>query len=415
MRALVVSDTHFGAWTGRDLLREDRYLERLAPQLEGIDELIFLGDLFDFLFGSVGDAVDASDGLLRLIAEKLPGKRLVFLAGNHDHHLVHRDAENRLEAQLAAGLSPTEEGSRAAGDDPDRPGPGFFRSFLARRLSGVEIEIAYPTYSFAGVLCTHGHYLDPHARLSGSRGDRLLTRMLWAIATGGPEQPRTIEDYESVTTLLTEWLYIAAQMPHGTHAQQNVFRAVQRVGRLGSVLGLPVRGAKRLAAELRDRSVGDGEADEILPSEEHFDMVVRAETERQRQEQPAPAAAWPRPAYPAASVVSPSDPSEHALEAFAQVVDNLGWNGEADKIVFAHTHQPLADVRSSRDPRTRYWNTGSWIYEPDLGSRQAYARYLRYAWPGTAVVIDDEEPAPRLLELLTDLNPMRGEIKLPKG
>jgi len=415
VRALVVSDTHFGAWTGRDLLREDRYLERLAPQLEGIDELIFLGDLFDFLFGSVGDAVDASDGLLRLIAEKLPGKRLVFLAGNHDHHLVHRDAENRLEAQLAAGLSPTEEGSRAAGDDPDRPGPGFFRSFLARRLSGVEIEIAYPTYSFAGVLCTHGHYLDPHARLSGSRGDRLLTRMLWAIATGGPEQPRTIEDYESVTTLLTEWLYIAAQMPHGTHAQQNVFRAVQRVGRLGSVLGLPVRGAKRLAAELRDRSVGDGEADEILPSEEHFDMVVRAETERQRQEQPAPAAAWPRPAYPAASVVSPSDPSEHALEAFAQVVDNLGWNGEADKIVFAHTHQPLADVRSSRDPRTRYWNTGSWIYEPDLGSRQAYARYLRYAWPGTAVVIDDEEPAPRLLELLTDLNPMRGEIKLPKG
>ena len=103
MRALVISDTHFGAWTGRDLLREERFLERLAPALEGIDELIFLGDLFDFLFGSVADAVDAADGLLRLIAAKLAGKRLVFLAGNHDHHLVHRDAENRLEAQLAAG------------------------------------------------------------------------------------------------------------------------------------------------------------------------------------------------------------------------------------------------------------------------------------------------------------------------
>ena len=103
MRALVISDTHFGAWTGRDLLREEFFLERLAPQLEGIDELIFLGDLFDFLFGSVDDAVDAADGLLRLIAEKLAGKRLVFLAGNHDHHLVHRDDENRLEAQLAGG------------------------------------------------------------------------------------------------------------------------------------------------------------------------------------------------------------------------------------------------------------------------------------------------------------------------
>jgi UDP-2,3-diacylglucosamine pyrophosphatase LpxH len=396
MRALVISDTHFGAWTGRDLLAEERYLERLAPALEGLDELIFLGDLFDFLFGSVADAVGAADGLLQLIAEKLAGKRLVFLAGNHDHHLVHREAEDRLEAALASGGSPAVTGA---------PGPRYFQAFLERKLPGVEVAIAYPTYSFAGVLCTHGHYLDPHARLAGSRGNRLLTRTLWGIATGGPEEPKTIEDYESVITLLTEWLYIAAQMPHGTHAQQNVFRAAQRLGRVGSLLGLPVRGAKRLAAELRDRGVGDG-ARERLPSEEHFDSVVREEAERQRRERPTGGAAWPRPAYPAATVVSPSDPSEHALEAFAQVVENLGWNRETDRIVFAHTHQPLADVRSRRDSRTRYWNTGSWIYEPDLDSRQAYARYLRYAWPGTAVLIDDEEPEPRLVEVLADLNPL---------
>jgi UDP-2,3-diacylglucosamine pyrophosphatase LpxH len=408
MRALVISDTHFGAWTGRDLLREEFFLERLAPQLEGIDELIFLGDLFDFLFGSVGEAVDAADGLLRLIAENFAGKRLVFLAGNHDHHLVHRDAENRLEAQLAAGRSPLVTGEPA---DAAGPGPGYFRSFLARRLPGVEVEIAYPTYSFAGVLCTHGHYLDPHARLSGSRGDRLLTRVLWSIASGGPEQPRTIEDYESTITLLTEWLYVAAQMPHGTHAQQNVFRAVRRAGRAVSTFGLPVRGAKRLAAELREHRAGP--ADEPLPSVEHFDSVVRDEAERQRREQPAPAAAWPRPAYPAASVISPSDPSEPALEAFAQVVANLDWNKEAEQIIFAHTHQPLACVQSSEDSHTRYWNTGSWIYEPDLGSRQAYARYLHHAWPGTAIVIDDEEPEPRLVELLADLNPLAGGPGMP--
>jgi UDP-2,3-diacylglucosamine pyrophosphatase LpxH len=409
MRALVISDTHFGAWTGRDLLREDLFLERLAPAMEGIDELIFLGDLFDFLFGSVGDAVDASDGLLRLIAERLGGRRLVFLAGNHDHHLVHRDWENRLEATLAAGLSPTGiDGLNGAGDEP---GPGFFRSFLNRRLPGVEVEVAYPAYSFGGVLCTHGHYLDPHARLAGSRGDRMLTRALWSIATGGPEDPKTIEDYESVITLLTEWLYIAAQMPHGTHAQQNVFHAVQRVGRAASALALPLRRAKRLAAELRDRGVGDGAAPAGLPSEEHFDAVVRDETARQNREQPVHGIGWPRPVYPQASVVSRSDPSEHALEAFACVVANLGWAAESDRIVFAHTHQPLADVRSGGDSRTRYWNTGSWIYEPDLGSRQAYARYLRYAWPGTTVLIDDGQP--QLLELLADLNPLNGGPGMP--
>jgi hypothetical protein len=71
MRALVISDTRFGAWTGRDLLKEERYLERLEPALEGIDELIFLGDLFDFLFGSVADAIDASP-LLELLADLNP-------------------------------------------------------------------------------------------------------------------------------------------------------------------------------------------------------------------------------------------------------------------------------------------------------------------------------------------------------
>ena len=395
MRALVLSDTHFGAWTGRDLLREEAYLERLAPALDDIDELIFLGDLFDFLFGSVDEAVDSAAGLLALIAEKLKGGRLVFIAGNHDHHLVHRDEEDRLEARLAG----TEAGAA--------PGPAFFQSFLERSLPGVEVEIAYPTYTFAGVLCTHGHYLDPHARLSGSRGDRLLTHALWAIAAGGPEEPDCIEDYESVTTLLTEWLYIAAQMPHGTHAQQNVFRAAQRAGRLGSALGLPLRAGRRLAAELRDRGVGDGDA-EPLPSAAHFDAVVRGEADRQAQRAAGHGPAWSRPLYPEPTVISRSDPSEHALRAFEQVVENLGWGAESDRIVFAHTHQPLADVRAGSDSSVRYWNTGSWIYEPELGSRQAYGRYLRYAWPGTAVLIDEDEPAPRLLELLADLNPLNG-------
>jgi UDP-2,3-diacylglucosamine pyrophosphatase LpxH len=401
VRALVISDTHFGAWTGRDLLREEPFLERLAPALDGLDELVFLGDLFDFLFGSVRDAVDAADGLLGLIAEKLAGRRLVFLAGNHDHHLVHRDEEDRLEARLAGG-SPPPAGA---------PGPGFFRSFLERRLPGVEVEIAYPAYRCGGVLCTHGHYLDPHARLTGSRGARLLTRTLWAIAAGGPEEPKRIEDYESVTTLLTEWLYVAAQMPHGTRAQQNVFRAAQRAARVGSALGLPLRGARRLADGLRE--LGAGEGDEALPSEDHFRAVVREEARRQAREQPLSGPPWSRPLYPEPTVISRSDPSEHALEAFAKVVENLGWGEESETIVFAHTHQPLADVRSGSDAGTRYWNTGSWIYEPDLSSRRAYARYLRYAWPGTAVLIDDDERQPRLLELLADLNPLNGGPGLP--
>ena len=72
-------------------------------------------------------------------------------------------------------------------------------------------------------------------------------------------------------------------------------------------------------------------------------------------------------------------------------------------------------MRSGGIDESRYWNTGSWIYEPDLGSRQAYARYLRYAWPGTAVLIDEDQPQPQLLEMLADLNPLAGGPGLPKA
>jgi hypothetical protein len=295
---------------------------------------------------------------------------------------------------------------------PAPAGPAFFQAFLEKRLPGLEVEIAYPTYTCAGVLCTHGHYLDPHARMAGSRGSRLLTRTLWGIAAGGPEEPTCAADYESVITLLTEWLYIAAQMPHGTHAQQNVLRAAQRAGRIASAAGAPMRGAKRFAGEVRARS--GAENAEPLPSARHFEGVIRDEAERQAREAPLPGRPESAPRYPEPTVLSRSSPTEGALEAFSKVVTNLEWDKEAPQIVFAHTHQPLDDVLATTGA-TRYWNSGCWIYEPDLSSRQAYARYCRYAWPGTAIVIDDAEPQPRLLELLADLNPLAGGAGLPKA
>jgi hypothetical protein len=47
--------------------------------------------------------------------------------------------------------------------------------------------------------------------------------------------------------------------------------------------------------------------------------------------------------------------------------------------VFAHTHQPLDGV-STPEGSVRYWNTGSWIYEPDLSSYDAYVSFC--ATPG---------------------------------
>jgi hypothetical protein len=84
---------------------------------------------------------------------------------------------------------------------------------------------------------------------------------------------------------------------------------------------------------------------------------------------------------------------------------SFGWAERANKIVFAHTHQPLDGVLGPSG-KCRYWNTGSWIYEPDLSSRRAYMAYLHNAWPGTAVLIDTDQDQPQLLRLREHLNPL---------
>lgn len=385
MRALVISDTHFGAWTGEDLLRHEPYRARLAPHLDGLDEVIVLGDLVDLLFGRLEEAFDATRGLLELVREKLQGGRVVFVAGNHDHHLVTADAERAAERRLTG--EPSGAGS-------------FIEAFLERHLEGVEVDVRYPTYDFGGVLCTHGHYLDPHSRSSGGTGGRLLARMLWSIAAGGRNDPRTIDDYESTTTLLTEALYTIAQLPHGCTAQQSVFRAIGRIGRAARAGTLPVRVARRWSPR---RAAGAATADEATASG-YGHAASEAEARGGIHESPTAGG----PGYAAARLVWPSDPREHALEAFERVVENLEWDPQADQIVFGHTHQPLADVCPPGEGRVRYWNSGSWIYEPDVSSPEAYRRYLENGWPGTAVLIDTEEPAPRLVEMLRDLNPLHG-------
>ena len=68
--------------------------------LEDADELVLLGDLFDFLFSSVENAFAQADGFFSLLEEKMAGKRIVFSCGNHDHHIVVRDLRTAVELKV---------------------------------------------------------------------------------------------------------------------------------------------------------------------------------------------------------------------------------------------------------------------------------------------------------------------------
>ena len=401
MRALVLSDTHFGAWTGEDILCDRDTIALLEPHLD-VDEVIFLGDMFDLLFSSLRDAFSAADGLLAVMREKLQGKRFVFLAGNHDHHLVRREEEALIELELATGSPPGELGGEMRRID-------FFHRFLERRLEGVEIDVRYPAYTFAGVLCTHGHYLDFHARRTGAAPGKLLARVLWAIAVGGKEHRPTVDDYEATITMLTAFLYLVAQLPNGTHAQQRAFEAFQRTAHALRAGAAPMRAVEHAAGWLGSRlDAFDGHLPRARRSSEIAASYDGARSyEAQRRERTGAPGGSEVANHTVARMIRASDPAGHAVNAFEKVVLNLGWARDTDKIVFAHTHQPLDGV-TTVGGRIRYWNTGSWIYEPDLSSYEAYVGYLRNAWPGTAVLIDSDQPRPQLLRLREHLNPLNG-------
>jgi hypothetical protein len=350
---------HFGAWTGDPLLAREFALSRLAPKLDDLDELILLGDVFDLLFSSVEYAFGQSEPFFDLVQRKMRGKRVVFLAGNHDHHIVVRTLRSAVELKVACGTEGEELERTFAAEYRN-----FFQRFLDRRLADVETEIVYPTYMVGDVLLTHGHYLDAH--LAGSLQSRILSRASWTVAGGRPDERITEQDYEAVIVPLTELLFTVAQMPRGCAVQMGFHRQFDRIGRvlqLGAV-----------AEAFARRVVGGG-------------GPIR------------------QPPTDLARSCDPADPVPLALGAFGRVVTELGWDRDFDKVVFAHTHQPLDGAATDRCGGVRFWNTGSWIHATGRRSRTAYANYLRRAWPGTGVLIDTERPEPILIEMLADQNP----------
>lgn len=81
---------------------------------------------------------------------------------------------------------------------------------------------------------------------------------------------------------------------------------------------------------------------------------------------------------------------------------------ESATMVFGHAHQPLDGVFDPACGPVRFWNTGSWVYEPTLTSTDASLKYLEKAWPGTGIILDTEQAEPRLVAMLADQNPLSG-------
>jgi UDP-2,3-diacylglucosamine pyrophosphatase LpxH len=146
---VVISDTHFGlsSSTLNDPALVDLFMEEISQCRNGCDEIVLLGDIFDFWRVQPEKAVRDSIYFLRMLSRM--DVKIRYVVGNHDHHLVVQKQDDESMERMARGdLYPVYV--------PSLRWP--------QTLNRLNIEMFYPTYRMRcchrNILLTHGHHLS---------------------------------------------------------------------------------------------------------------------------------------------------------------------------------------------------------------------------------------------------------------
>jgi predicted phosphodiesterase len=341
----VLSDLHLGTRSQADVLRRPKIREILFAGLEAADEIVLLGDVVELREQPLRDVLDIALPFFRELGEALPGKRVTLLAGNHDHRVV---AEWLEDLRL--------DGKRLGLEQRTAPGASRIAKQIAQQMPRNETELAYPgVWLRPGTYAHHGHYIDAH--MTVPRLESIAVHATARLTGGLPPTPRTPDDYEAAITPLYAFAYALAQ--GSTRARRilgmDLSRQVwQRIDGRRDIGSRALRGLGIPSAVWALNRAGMGP----------FEAKLNGPALR-----------------------------ESGLSSMRELRQALQI--DAREIVYGHTHRPGPLPRdTSWDPRL--FNTGSWLYEPNL--LQTTAGESPY-WPGTALFIEDDKP-PRLERLL---------------
>lgn len=213
----VLSDLHFGeplallrgrggrGTTGR--ARVDALCDWLAAR-GPLQALILLGDLWDLWFAPFATAREEGDYALQQLGS-LPAERIVYLPGNHDHHLL-------LQHQLLEQI-------RSLRDDravevlahTQRSYTDSFLTPLFPAPARDRLLVTYPDYTVDYTGCRfvfhHGHHTSIVREGRGIFGvpPRFILQRLEGIGI----QEMTRSDLELAATVFFEMLYAASFSP----------------------------------------------------------------------------------------------------------------------------------------------------------------------------------------------------------
>jgi len=147
--AVVISDTHFGleSSTLADQKAVDNLFDEIWRYGLGCDEVVLLGDIFDFWRVRPEKAIRDSRYFFQRLSEL--DLKVKYVVGNHDHHLSVMNQESDFLERAASGdLYPIYT-------------PNLRWSQV---INGLKMEMRYPIYRARchsrTYLFTHGHHLD---------------------------------------------------------------------------------------------------------------------------------------------------------------------------------------------------------------------------------------------------------------
>ena len=242
MASLIISDTHFGldSSTLRSPAKVDQLMLEISEFENGCDEVVLLGDIFDFWRVRPENAVRSSIPFLKRLSQE--GLKIRYVVGNHDHHLV----VQKQEAEFM------ERASRGDLDAIYYPSLRWHRTFC-----GLDIEMLYPVYRahccHRTFLFTHGHHLD---------GIQNITLQLVEKLRRHSGEEFLPADLEMMMTYAYEGLYRSACIGEMVSFENTIWRAsglLQRfnTGVFSNHCRASVEGQyEAILKFIRDRSLG---------------------------------------------------------------------------------------------------------------------------------------------------------------
>lgn len=184
---VVISDIHFGLKecnldidnadaTEIKTKRKDKidyFLGWLVTQQKDIDEVIFIGDIFDLHLSSFAKALSGSYYFLKELANLKGLKKITYIPGNHDHtmwllHIFHSDIIKKFEKDLYPKF--TYDFNFVYNRLFEEPDSGSFLGNIFTGRKQIEFCITYPFKNerIAGknYIFFHGHFLDKGQRVT---------------------------------------------------------------------------------------------------------------------------------------------------------------------------------------------------------------------------------------------------------